>query len=177
MVSRKIGHSTRLSRKKRLQVGSKKQRSAAHHDNEEASGIKKRPMAAMRPMRPKQNTAAQLKKKRSELLKRQAAERMVLKERLRDLMDRRSRLRKGEKSKVERRELNKYIRELKEQLTKRHASALADVNSEISSLYASGNRKPSSALHADEEEDDWEDEPEEPEGAADILQMFSHLTA
>nr|CCC94343.1 conserved hypothetical protein [Trypanosoma congolense IL3000] len=113
-----------------------------------------------------------LRKQRSKLLKRQAAERMVLKEHTRELEARRHRIKRGENAKMERRELGKYIRQLQEEHKKKHQQELAAIEEAI--LMQKGGVNSNASHHSDE----WEDvDSEEDFGEDELHEMFAHLTA
>lgn len=121
-----------------------------------------------------------LQKTKSRLVKQQVAERMVLKEHLRDLEDRKNRIRRGDSAKTERRELAKYIRQLKQEQQVKHASELQNVEAELKRLIEERDnvRAARAAAGADEEDADWEDVED---GVDDVdedelQRMFAHLT-
>lgn len=122
-----------------------------------------------------------LHKQRSKLMKQQAAERMVLKEHLRDLEARKDRIRRGDTAKTERRELAKYIRQLKQEQQVKHASELSNVEAELKRLTDQRDQVRASRVAAgmNEEDADWEDvgDANEDDINEDELQrMFAHLT-
>lgn len=54
-----------------------------------------------------------IRKERSVMLKKHAKERVALRDHIRELAERRNRIKKGVNAKAERRELGKYIRQLR----------------------------------------------------------------
>lgn len=140
------------------------------------------------------NSLLAVRKRKSELLKKQAVERMVLKERLRELSEKKKRLRRGENVKAERRELGKYIRQLREQCAKKHALELQEVEEEAEAcknrhsksshaLVGPLNQSPYKHMRTKHQAgfQDWEDvssDDEEVEEVKkeDMLQMFANLT-
>ncbi|SYZ64729.1 hypothetical_protein (plasmid) [Leishmania braziliensis MHOM/BR/75/M2904] len=106
---------------------------------------------------------------------------MVLKEHMRDLEARKNRIRRGETAKTERRELAKYIRQLKQEQQVKHASELTNVEMELKRLINERD-KVRTARVADgmnEEDVDWEDigDADDDDVNEDELQrMFAHLT-
>lgn len=116
-------------------------------------------------------------KQRSATRKQHAAERMVLKEHLRDLENRRARIRKGENAKSERRELGKYIRQLKEEQRVKHLSELTNLQTELQRLLDAAAQRKATGIS---ENDDWEDvadEELESVGEDELQDMFAHLIA
>lgn len=223
MANRRIARSSRLKQKKREKKskkesladirddrGNEEQMDVMHGSKGRSSGIKKKPnQIQFRTGERKQKAGVSsrssaagpgvlrlLKKKKSALLKRHAAERMVLKERLRELTEKKNRLRRGENVKVERRELSKYIRQLREQLVKKHEDDLSSVEKDIQAAQkpkGSRHRRmlapgvPATLYRHQQRDEDWVDEAsttdsdsnEEDETVQeeDMIQMFSHLTA
>lgn len=121
-----------------------------------------------------------LQKAKSRLVKQQVAERMVLKEHLRDLEARKDRIRRGDSAKTERRELAKYIRQLKEEQQVKHASELQNVEAELKRLIDERDnvRAARAAAGVDEEDADWEDVEDGVDDADEdeLQRMFAHLT-
>ncbi|KPA78585.1 hypothetical protein ABB37_06185 [Leptomonas pyrrhocoris] len=121
-----------------------------------------------------------LQKTKSRLMKQQVVERMVLKEHLRDLEARKDRIRRGDSAKTERRELAKYIRQLKQEQQVKQASELQNVEVELKRLIDERDnvRAVRTAAGVNEEDADWEDVEDEVEDVdEDALQrMFAHLT-
>lgn len=170
MANRRIAKSSRLKQKKREK---KSKKESVVKDDRAPKSLRQ----------PTRGTLNCLRKERSTLLRRQAAERMVLKERLRDLMDRKSRLRRGDTAKVERRELSKYIRQLKEELRRKHRTALEEVDGSMELIKreqrASQGTRRKRLSGGEKGEDDWEDEDSNEEkqlNEEEIVQMFAHLT-
>lgn len=120
-----------------------------------------------------------LQKAKSRLVKQQVVERMVLKDHLRDLEARKERIRRGDSAKTERRELAKYIRQLKAEQQVKHASELQNVEAELKRLVEERDnvRAARTAAGVNEEDADWEDvEDDAAEVDEDELQrMFAHL--
>jgi hypothetical protein len=144
MANRRLGNNGRSAQKKKLKISKRLLASGGrpereHNDNEENSGARGRDTAVTKQRNskkaPASNTKAQknlsLNKQRSQTLKRQAAERMVLKEHLRELKERRLRTRKGPDAKMERRELGKYIKQLEVEQKKNHAGQLEPIEQQI----------------------------------------------
>eukprot|EP00796_Vickermania_ingenoplastis_P012600 gene12600-8638_t len=221
MVNRRLARSARLKHKKRKITLSKKQ-SRPSEENEQLAAPARRikttsasirvkkaasgsSTAVLSPANSTQTVLRTLKKRKSDLLKRQAVERMVLKERLRELNDKKNRLRKGENVKAERRELSRYIRQLQEQLQQRHTSDLQSVEQQMVDARREaarhgrgdeGRRRgrvwlPSGipatlyrhSAQPEEDEGEWEDEDSDGEGEGqqedteEVIRMFAHLTA
>ncbi|EAN78687.1 uncharacterized protein TEOVI_000424700 [Trypanosoma equiperdum] len=120
-----------------------------------------------------QDVFAALRTERSKLLKRQAAERMVLKEHTRELEARRQRIRKGEDAKMERRELGKYIRQLQKEQEEKHRKELGAIEEAI--LLRTG-KKAINKICQHEEWEDIDDDDEEGVGEHELHEMFAHLT-
>lgn len=213
MVNRRIGRPNRLKQKKKEKRAKKE--CISHTKNDEGSSFSpatltvKKKVSKNGKLKVKKTSAQvalgsvvyKLKKKKAELLKQQAAERMVLKERLRELTDKKNRMRKGENVKAERRELGKYIRDLREQLLKKHADDLAAIQKELEAATARPREAkrtrcliapgvPATLYRHQEDafqdnDVDWTDEDEaddddieghrEPLGDDEIRKMFSHL--
>lgn len=72
-----------------------------------------------------------LAKERSQLLKQQAKERMVLKQHLKELQTRRVRTVKGADAKQTRREMGKYMRDLAEEQIKKHKKELEELQQRV----------------------------------------------
>ncbi|RNF25956.1 uncharacterized protein Tco025E_01802 [Trypanosoma conorhini] len=180
MGRRRVGGNSRVLRKKKLKLS---KRTSTVDDISAvvaaAAGVKKTThlrlkRSGSRVSSGKQRAAAleALQKQRSQLLKQQAAERMVLKEHTRELEARRQRIRKGENAKMERRELGKYIRQLREEQKAKHHSELAAVEEAVKKH---GGKKASDMKRDADEWEDVEDDSEEFD--EDELQgMFAHLT-
>lgn len=118
---------------------------------------------------------------RSSLYKKQAKERSVLKRHLVDLKERRERIRKGDTAKMDRRELGKYIRQLRKEQTEKHEDELRSVEETLHRLRARRQAK-----HEREANDEWtdveSDVDEMPEGTEttdpeQLRAMFANLTA
>lgn len=120
-----------------------------------------------------------MQKAKSTLVKQQVAERMVLKEHLRDLEARKERIRRGDSAKTERRELAKYIRQLKQEQQVKHASELQNVEGELRRLIDERDnvRAARTAAGANEEDADWEDVEEDVADVdeEELQRMFAHL--
>lgn len=82
-----------------------------------------------------------LKKARTALRKQQQVERMTLKQHTAELERRRVSIRKGDSAKQERRELGKYIRQLKEEQLTKHKTDLASVQAELHQVIDEGEEK------------------------------------
>nr|CAJ2470916.1 unnamed protein product [Leishmania braziliensis] len=190
MVNRRIAKSHRLARKKKLKITKKTSvdESAARAGAGKNAGKRKTAATRVRVVngvtKKQQHRFGEiesLKKQKSKLLKQQAAERMVLKEHMRDLEARKNRIRRGETAKTERRELAKYIRQLKQEQQVKHASELTNVEMELKRLINERD-KVRTARVADgmnEEDVDWEDigDADDDDVNEDELQrMFAHLT-
>ncbi|XQJ26429.1 hypothetical protein NXY56_002391 [Leishmania guyanensis] len=190
MVNRRIAKGHRLARKKKLKITKKTSVDESAARAGAGKNARKRKTAATRVRVVNGVTKKQqhrfgeiesLKKQKSKLLKQQAAERMVLKEHMRDLEARKNRIRRGETAKTERRELAKYIRQLKQEQQVKHASELTNVEMELKRLINERD-KVRTARVADgmnEEDVDWEDigDADDDDVNEDELQrMFAHLT-
>ncbi|CAM38078.1 conserved hypothetical protein [Leishmania braziliensis MHOM/BR/75/M2904] len=190
MVNRRIAKGHRLARKKKLKITKKTSvdESAARAGAGKNAGKRKTAATRVRVVngvtKKQQHRFGEiesLKKQKSKLLKQQAAERMVLKEHMRDLEARKNRIRRGETAKTERRELAKYIRQLKQEQQVKHASELTNVEMELKRLINERD-KVRTARVADgmnEEDVDWEDigDADDDDVNEDELQrMFAHLT-
>ncbi|CAJ1007404.1 hypothetical protein Q4I28_002718 [Leishmania naiffi] len=190
MVNRRIAKGHRLARKKKLKITKKASvdESAPRAGAGKAAGKRKTAATRVRVVngvtRKQQHRFGEiesLKKQKSKLLKQQAAERMVFKEHMRDLEARKNRIRRGETAKTERRELAKYIRQLKQEQQAKHASELTNVEMELKRLINERD-KVRTARVADgmnEEDVDWEDigDADDDDVNEDELQrMFAHLT-
>ncbi|AIN97279.1 hypothetical protein LPMP_180980 [Leishmania panamensis] len=190
MVNRRIAKGHRLARKKKLKITKKTSVDESAARAGAGKNARKRKTAATRVRVVNGVTKKQqhrfgeiesLKKQKSKLLKQQAAERMVLKEHMRDLEARKNRIRRGETAKTERRELAKYIRQLKQEQQVKHASELTNVEMELKRLINERD-KVRTARVADgmnEEDVDWEDigDADNDDVNEDELQrMFAHLT-
>lgn len=178
MVNRRLGTSVRNAHKKKLKISKRLLESGGrpeptHDDDEEhhspSMGGKK---GAQRQAKkaPAANSKAKknlsLPKQRSEMLKRQATERMVLKEHLRDLKERRLRTRKGPDAKTERREMGKYIKQLETEMKQNHSQELGNIEHQIKA----GKKK--AALAGFEGTAGREEVTEQ-----ELKDMFSHLIA
>ncbi|CUG88788.1 Hypothetical protein, putative [Bodo saltans] len=174
MVNRRLGKSVRNVQKKKLKISKRLLASGGrsepvHDDDEEhrpAVGNKKRNSKKAPAASSKDKKNLSLPKQRSETLKRQATERMVLKEHLRELKERRLRTRKGPDAKTERRELGKYIKQLETEQKQNHSKELGDIEHQIKV----GKKK---AALAGFEGAAGRDEVSEQE----LKDMFSHLVA
>ncbi|KAG5481388.1 hypothetical protein LSCM4_07100 [Leishmania orientalis] len=190
MANRRIAKSHRMARKKKLKTA--KRSSAAESAARAGAGkiARKRKTAAARvrvvdgitkKQRRRFEEIESLKKQKSRLLKQQAAERMVLKEHMRDLEARKDRIRRGETAKTERRELAKYIRQLKQEQQVKHASDLSNVEAELKRLIDQRDevRAARAAAGMNEEDTDWEDVGDADDSDVDedeLQRMFAHLT-
>lgn len=202
MVNRRLAKSARSKQKKREKKSKKESLHNIKDENNDAAGqsrqsggrrfrdmdSKHRAVQAS-----KKGALGALRKKKSELLKRQAAERMVLKERLRELTEKKNRIKKGENAKVERRELNKYIRQLREQIVKKHSQGLKEVEQSIEKARENPSQRrragylpsgiPSTLYRHQRQREvgsDWVDESSDSDDSSipeeEMVQMFSHLT-
>ncbi|ESL08946.1 hypothetical protein TRSC58_03341 [Trypanosoma rangeli SC58] len=180
MVRRRVGGNARVLRKKKLKLSKRTTTSGDISAVVAAAvGVKKTTQLRLkksggRAASGKQRVAAleALRKQRSQLLKQQAAERMVLKEHTRGLETRRQRIRKGENAKLERRELGKYIRQLKEEQKAKHQSELAAIEEAVKK---NGGRK---GYDMKRDVDEWEDVEDDAEDfdEDELQNMFAHLT-
>ncbi|KAF8282177.1 hypothetical protein TcBrA4_0083870 [Trypanosoma cruzi] len=180
MGKRRIGGNSRVLRKKKLKISKRVLTSQNGSASAATTGIVKRntklrlKKSCSRLSSEKKRLLAldALRKERSQLLKQQAAERMVLKEHTRELEARRLRIRKGENAKMERRELGKYIRQLKEEQKAKHQSELLSIEEAVKK---NGGKKEYDMKY---DADEWEDvEGDVDEFDEDELQsMFAHLT-
>ncbi|CAJ1022245.1 hypothetical protein Q4I30_002823 [Leishmania utingensis] len=190
MVNRRIAKGHRLARKKKLKITKKASvdESAARAGAGKTAGKRKTAATRVRVVngvtKKQQHRFGEiesLKKQKSKLLKQQAAERMVLKEHMRDLEARKNRIRRGETAKTERRELAKYIRQLKQEQQVKHASELTNVEMELKRLINERD-KVRTARVADgmnEEDVDWEDIGDADDDVVnedELQRMFAHLT-
>lgn len=145
MVNRRVGRCGRFAQKKKLKISKRLldgSGTVATHDNEEYAAStdrqrqrnlqKKSSKKALQNSGKKTQHVQSLAKQRSAALKRQAAERMVLKEHVRELKIRRANIRKGDDAKSERRELGKYIRQIEADLKKKHDTELAQFSQQLS---------------------------------------------
>jgi hypothetical protein len=173
MVNRRLGKSVRNVQKKKLKISKRLLESGGRSepvpdDDEEhrPSVTKKRNSKKAPAASSKDKKSLSLPKQRSDTLKRQATERMVLKEHLRELKQRRLRTRKGPDAKTERRELGKYIKQLEMEQKKNHSTELGGIEHQIKV----GKKK---AALAGFEGAAGRDEVSEQE----LKDMFSHLVA
>ncbi|ORC92692.1 uncharacterized protein TM35_000034450 [Trypanosoma theileri] len=190
MGNRRIGGNSRVLRKKKLKVSKRSttlggastaSRVATASTAVTAGGftVKKTGLrlkkSGSRAAAEKKRLAAlrALQKERSQLLKRQAAERMVLKEHTRDLEARRQRIRKGENAKTERRELGKYIRQLREEQTSKHESELRAIEEAIK---IQDSTKRCNTKRVEEDWEDIEDDDVDEIDENELQDMFAHLT-
>ncbi|CCW69142.1 unnamed protein product [Phytomonas sp. Hart1] len=209
MVNRRIARGSRNKQKKKIKSSKKAHISenpsqhgerpkgldrVAHLGDDRSTGRVHLIASGRRPLRLKKSRSAassgalsKLKGKKSLVLKKQAAERMVLKEHLRELEARRAATRRGENAKIERRELGKYIRALKTEQRVKHISELQNVEAELMRFIESRKQKQKDCL---EEEDnngnpshsqDWEDLDDgeasiDSMGEKELQELFSHLT-
>ncbi|KAG5507634.1 hypothetical protein JKF63_06583 [Porcisia hertigi] len=187
MANRRIARGHRLARKKKLKTTKK---SALNESALRVGAVKtggRKNMAATRvrvingvPKKQQRRFGEieSLKKQKSKLLKQQAAERMVLKEHMRDLEARKARIRRGETAKTERRELAKYIRQLKQEQQVKHTSELSNVEAELKRLMDERDQVRATA-GKNEEDADWEDigdADDDDVNEEDLQRMFAHLT-
>lgn len=208
MANRRLARQNRSKQKKKGKLAKKS--SISETENKSAplsvrsAGGKKKVLAVGKKKhtigsrRGEKSSLVQLKKKKSEILKRQAVEKMVFKERLQELLEKKNRMRKGENVKVERRELGKYIRQLQSQLAEKHKNELTGILEDLAATTAppTGTQKNRRLLapgvpvllyrhqkeDPNEDDQDWVDENDdddnnEPMLHEDVIQMFSHLTA
>lgn len=140
MVNRRVGKRPRFNQKKKLKISSRllagANRPAETNENEEAPAspptrVNKKSSKKSSANSVKENKTLSLPKRKSQTLKRQAAERMVLKEHIRELKARRLRTRKGDDAKTERREIGKFIRQLEAEQKKKHEAELKTLDFEI----------------------------------------------
>ncbi|KAG5508057.1 hypothetical protein GH5_07114 [Leishmania sp. Ghana 2012 LV757] len=190
MANRRIAKSHRMARKKKLKTAkrSSADESAARVGAGKIARKLKTAAARVRVVdgvtkkqRHRFEEIESLKKRKSRLLKQQAAERMVLKEHMRDLEARKDRIRRGETAKTERRELAKYIRQLKQEQQVKHASDLSSVEAELKRLINQRDevRAARAAAGMNEEDADWEDVGDADDNDVDedeLQRMFAHLT-
>ena len=179
MVNRRIGK-TRFAKKKKLRISEKLRNGAASYATDDAED-ELRPVAA--PMLKKSSkksasttlkqskqtvVANSLAKQKSAVLKRQAVERMVLKEHLNELKRKRAHTRKGEDAKLERREMGKYIRQLEKEQKSKHGEEMKSINDQEKQ----GKKKKAlrGAEHLAEDADNAL-------SASELKDMFAHLTS
>lgn len=126
-----------------------------------------------------------LYKRRSKLRKKQVAEKMALKEYIRDLESKKSRMSKkrNETNRMEKRELNKYMRQLKLEQEQKHKKELDEMEKEIQDAMATSTDGKYAKAHGHHQHGEWEDvtsedeEEDEAVGEEDLVNMFAHLTA
>lgn len=189
MANRRIAKGSRTVKKKKLKLSRKeslatpvaaakaKRKASAAGSTRALSGGGKRVEGQREKRANPARVITSLEKQRSSLIKKHAAERMVLKEHMRDLEARKDRIKRGEHAKTERRELAKYIRQLKQEQQVKHASELANVEEELKRLIAERTAGHASKTSGgNEEDDDWEDVDDGDMDEAELLQMFAHLT-
>ena len=140
MVNRRVGKSARFAKKKKLKISDNLRSPSAHYDQNglDMNTNLRKPSAAMKKKLAKKASsrrpvAMSAARRRSQILKAQAVERMALKEHIVSLRDRRARIRKGEDAKVQRRELGKFIKQLIAEQDKKHKEELGSVNGELQS--------------------------------------------
>jgi septal ring factor EnvC (AmiA/AmiB activator) len=194
MSNRRVAKSHRLAQKKKIKTAKKSSpldavTAAGGHRAGAGKQISKKRLAPTRvrvvdgvtkKQRKRFSEIESLQKTKSRLMKQQVAERMVLKEHLRELEARKDRIRRGDSAKTERRELAKYIRQLKQEQQVKHASELQNVEAELQRLIDERDdvRAARAAAGMNEEDADWEDVED---GVDDIdedelQRMFAHLT-
>ncbi|KAL7701070.1 hypothetical protein NQL31_005333 [Lotmaria passim] len=188
MANRRVAKSHRLARKKKMKTAKKSSLLESVAATGKLTTKKRLAPARVRVVngvaKKQRRTFSEietLRKTKSQLMKRQAAERMVLKEHLRDLEARKDRLRRGDSAKTERRELAKYIRQLKQEQQVKHASELQNVEAELKRLIDERDnvRAARAAAGMKEEDADWEDVEDEVDEDVDedeLQRMFAHLT-
>ena len=148
---------------------------------------------------PNEESYEELLEQRTELRKEQAKQRMVLKNHVATLRQRKNSMTRGENVKKERQQMGKYIRELISEQEEKHKADLKAVQDKIAA-YEEANAKgqarrdlrqlgrlhDAAKLHHDEDNDEappaendegWEDVEEEPVTENKLRGMFAHLTA
>ncbi|KPI89960.1 hypothetical protein ABL78_0928 [Leptomonas seymouri] len=194
MANRRVAKSHRLARKKKMKTTKKSSllESAAAASGLRTGAGKQTTKSQRAPTRMRivngvakkqQKRFAEiesLQKSKSRLMKQQVVERMVLKEHLRDLEARKDRIRRGESAKTERRELAKYIRQLKQEQQVKHASELQNVEAALKQLMDERQsvRAARAAAGLNEEDAEWEDVENDAEDVDEdeLQRMFAHLT-
>ncbi|KAG5481066.1 hypothetical protein LSCM1_06744 [Leishmania martiniquensis] len=190
MANRRLAKSHRMARKKKRKTAKRSSADGSTARAGAGKATRKQKMAEAR-VRVVDGVATKqkswfediesLKRQKSKLLKQQAAERMVLKEHMRDLEARKDRIRRGETARMERRELAKYMRQLKQEQQVKHASELSNVEAELKRLMDERDKVRAARVAAgmNEEDADWEDvgDADDEDVDEDELQrMFAHLT-
>ena len=120
----------------------KKKRSKADGNSEKNSATAKKRFATKKKSSTTNSAVrhAPLQQKMTVLRKKQAQERMVLKEHLKDLQRKKLSRTRGEDAKNERRQMGKYIKQLKKQQVNKHADEINNVtNQEAQNALQSGN--------------------------------------
>lgn len=179
MVNRRVGKSSRFAHKKKMKFSNRLLKCgdanastladegpaapAAKLTSRGAAG-KASKKALSTSTKVKKNLS--LEKQRSQLLKQQAAERMVLKHHVRELKQRRANIRKGEDAKTERRELGKYIRQLEGEQKKKHEVELQRVVADLKKGAKKAAMAGSEGIAGREEVSE-----------TDLRDMFAHLTS
>jgi hypothetical protein len=173
MVHRRVGKSARFAKKKKLKfsdrllnpsLASAIEKMDIQPQDQRTNAKSRRKNKDAKKAAPKTKKGALLSaaKQRSILLRRQAAERMALKEHVAQLEERRRHIRKGEDAKLQRRELGKYIRQLMQEQEAKHQAELQAVEVQRSAA------DKSAALDSTVPEALSE---------ADLKSMFAHLLA
>ncbi|EPY30794.1 hypothetical protein STCU_03889 [Strigomonas culicis] len=107
---------------------------------------------------------------------------MALKEYIRDLESKKSRMskKKNETNRMEKRELNKYMRQLKLEQEQKHKKELEAMEKEIQDMVAAAGDGTHAKAHGHQQHGEWEDVSSEDEedvvGEEDLVNMFAHLT-
>lgn len=120
----------------------------------------------------------QIRRERSLLLKRHMRERVALRDHTRELEQRRASMRRGADAKTERRELGKYIRELKNEQRTKHAAERSQIEAQMAKVVGAASAEEANGCAAGEWEDvnsSEDDQDDEVVGESELHDMFAHL--
>jgi hypothetical protein len=132
-MGRNTGKNARVAKKKKVKV------TKAYQERLGTSGAAKKTLVARRGRGEAADPAAAAKD-RSQLLKRHAKDEIVLKKHLRDLADRKAKIIRGQNARMERRELGKYMRQLKAEQEAKHAKERGDADALVARASGRGPR-------------------------------------
>lgn len=157
-MGRSTGQRSRVVKKKKVKV-------VKALEQRRTAG--KKVASSMRTVNGEKVNRRQASKLKSQLLKRQAKEKVVLKHHIRELEDRRKKIVRGQNARMERRELAKYIRQLGDEQAQKHERELAEAETVLAR--ASGEtreldraawraaRTADDAAAAADDDDEWTD--------------------
>ena len=156
-MGRSTGKRTRLVKKRKVKLAKGNATASAQAGKNRAGG---------------KTSLKDAEKQRSALLKRHAKEKVVLKHHLRELEDRRAKIVRGQNARMERRELGKYIRQLRQEQLTKHERELSEAETSVNKIKGVKKPKKFKLPGADDDGDDdgWvdvgtDDEDDEAEGS------------